>query len=168
MNLVNIIGNYDSFLDDVFQNIKDTGFGLSEFSELDHICYRVETREMYIAKKIELGEIGDLLSEEIIAGRPIAIYKLKIPILFNGFKIDCIELPAPKVRNRFKEGLEHAEFVINVPLSDFLVRHHNINFGLDSYDKEINPELEAEFEDCAVKFHEKNILEVIALQKLTR
>jgi len=164
----NIIGNYDIFLWDVFHNIKNVGFELSEFSELDHMCYRVETSERYIAKKIELGKIGELLSEEIIADRPIAIYKLKIPILVHGFKIYYMELPAPKINNRFKEGLEHVEFVINVSLHDFLVKHHNINFCLDSYDREINPELEIEFEHCAVKFHKKNILEVIAIQKLTK
>jgi len=58
------------------------------------------------------------------------------------------------------EGLEHAEFIINSTLPEFLERHKNVDFNINEYQKEINPAFIVEFGDCAVKFHTQSLLEI--------
>lgn len=155
-----IIGDYKFFLDKIFANLKSAGFDNAEFKELDHIAYRVETLERYEELKNKLTEFASAESEVEISGRPISIFKLKEPLVYEKYKIPCLELPAPKIGRKFKEGLEHAEFVINSTLPEFLEEHKNVKFNVSEYQKEINPALIVEFGDCAVKFHEQSLLEI--------
>jgi hypothetical protein len=67
---------------------------------------------------------------------------------------------APKENNKFEEDLEHAEFVIKTTLEEFMKKHKDINFNLDAYSREENPELIINFKKCAAKFHTQSLLEV--------
>jgi len=159
-NIQSVIGDCKSFLDKIFSNLKNAGFGNDEFQELDHIAYRAESLESYEEIKKKLTDFCVSLSDEIFAGRPILVCRLKDPLAYSEFKIAGIEVLAPKEYNKFKEGLEHAEFVIKTTLPEFLEKHKNINFNLDAYNREDNPELIIEFENCAVKFHTQSLLEI--------
>lgn len=81
-------------------------------------------------------------------------------MVYNRFKISGIEVLAPKKNNMYKNGLEHAEFVISGTLKDFRAKYKNIDFNLSAYKRDINPELIIEFDNCAVKFHEISLLDV--------
>jgi predicted metalloenzyme YecM len=160
MTVYNIIGDYKTFLDKIFSDLENAGFGLGEFEELDHVGYRVESLERYYELKKLLAEFCEAYSDKEFAGRPVLICKLKTPLSHGGFKIEGIEVLAPKENNKFKEGLEHAEFVTKILLAEFLEKHDDIKFKLDAYDRRENPELILEFENCAVKFHEQSLLEI--------
>jgi hypothetical protein len=164
-NIETVIGNYGLFLDKIFKNLASSRLESSRFKEIDHICYRVETEDQYKLKKHEFINFGTLISEKIIAGRLISVFKLFHPIKYKDYSIPCIELPAPKNPNKFKEGLEHAEIAINTSLENYRNLHPNIDWKLDAMDKKINPELIVEFSDCTVKFHEKSIEEIIEIEK---
>lgn len=75
-------------------------------------------------------------------------------------KIEGVEALVPKEDNVFKNGLEHAEFVIEGALKDFRAKYSDINVDLHAYDREVSPELCIEFDNCAVKFHEVSLLDV--------
>ena len=71
---------------------------------IDHLCFRVATNEEYLEYKKMIGEFADLLIEAEINKRPIATYLLSQPIEFEQYKIDVIELPAPKVGVNYRTG----------------------------------------------------------------
>ena len=110
--------------------------------------------------KTKLLDFCAASDEVFFAGRLILVGRLKKPLDYSGLKIEGIELLAPKENNKFKDGLEHAEFVTKLPLPEFLEKHKNIDFKLDAYAREINPELIVKFSDCAAKFHAQSLLEV--------
>lgn len=164
MRIDEIVGDINIFLDKIFLNIQKAGFEFSELDELDHIAYRVESDKRYEEVKNQSKDFAEYIDEAMFGGRLISILKLKVPIKYKNYKIDCIELMAPKENNTFKEGLEHAEFVISLNLADFHNKYKNIiNFNFDGYSREINPELIVEFEDCAVKLHNQSLLKVRGL-----
>lgn len=155
-----MLEDYKSFLDKIFSNMKDAGFDDDEFIEIDHVAYRTETFERYTELKDEFEKISNNSYEAIISGRPIMVYRLKESLVYGDWKIEGLELCAPKEGSFFKEGLEHAEFVTKKSLEDFLHDHEEIDFNMNAYAKEDNPELILEFKDCAVKFHTQSLLKI--------
>lgn len=160
MDIQSIIGDYKSFLDKIFQNLEKAGFSVDEFKELDHIAYRTETIEGYEEIKKELIELSEASSDKFFNGRRILVCRLKTPLVYGDFSIEGIEVLAPKENNKFKDGLEHAEFVTKSTLEEFREKHHDVDFNLDAYDREENRELIVNFESCAAKFHEQSLLKV--------
>lgn len=159
-NIEIIIGDYKSFLDEVFQKLEAAGFSLDEFKELDHIAYRTESLENYEKIKNEIIEFSEAYSDKIFNGRPILICRLKNPLIYGNFSIKGFELPAPKSGKIYKEGLEHAEFVTRIALAEFRDKHRKISFNYSAYDREENPELAINFGNCSAKFHTQSILEI--------
>jgi predicted metalloenzyme YecM len=158
MEIESIIGDYKTFLDKIFGNLKSAGFEIGEFKELDHVGYRVESLEKYYELKNKSFGFCEVFSDQEFAGRPVLVCRLKAPLIYGEFKIEGIEILAPKENNKYKEGLEHSEFITKVSLAEFLEKHKNIKFNLDAYDRRENPELILELGDCAVKFHEQSLL----------
>ena len=161
MNIKEIIGDYNIFLDKIMLNLDKIGIDSFDLLEIDHICFRVNSYERYDVKKGELENFGELRSENIISGRPIAIYELNEPLVYGEYIIKCVEIPAPKENKHYIEELEHAEFVIKISLKEFLEKYKNIDFNMSASEREINPEIIIDFGDCAVKFHEEGILDVV-------
>ncbi|KAF2077113.1 hypothetical protein CYY_001560 [Polysphondylium violaceum] len=148
MQLKDIIGDYDTFLDILFEKILNSdGFSADEIEKYqsDHICYRVSTPELYFEKKKQLLEIGVLLSEAVINGRPIASIKLHQPIVYKGRDVQMIELPMPKPGRPHWDGLEHMEMVIDTDFNEFINKHSKNSWVLGAITKEINPDIELEF-----------------------
>ncbi len=160
MNIKQSIGDYELFLDKIFNNLKNIDFNLNDLEELDHIAYRTEDAANYEKLKKEIIVFSNAHSEVIFGGRKILVCRLKKPLLYNKLKITGIELLAPKGNNKFKNGLEHAEFIVKNNLEDIKEKYRTIIFNLDAYDRKINPELIIEFQDCAVKLHTENLLDI--------
>jgi predicted metalloenzyme YecM len=163
MNTISdIIGDYKKFLDDVYKNLEELKISVVGFP-IDHIVYRTTTKERYEAIRKQLLQFGKIISEIIIRERPVAIIKLNEPLMYKGMKISYFEILAPAKGDTFSEGLEHAEFVINIEFSKITEKYPSVNFIFN--DKKINPELILKFPNNAnVKFHELPINEVIKLQ----
>ena len=94
--LENIIGDYPNFLDDILGRVEREGFNLADFSQIDHMCYRTTSVENYNEKKSELTLVARLLGETTVNGRPISTFRLNEPAIHTPWRIDAIELPAPK------------------------------------------------------------------------
>lgn len=166
MKIDEIISDYEIFLDKIFLNLTHAGFVLDDLVELDLIAYRTESDERYLEiKEIIENNFSAGLSEVMFSGRLISVFKLKEILLYKSFKISCLELLAPREGNKFKEGLEHAEFVVRGSLVDFYEKYKNsVKFNLSAFGREVNAELIVEFGDCAVKFHEQSLLKVRRLE----
>lgn len=160
-----IIGDYPSFLTQVLQEIRDAGFDFTDFVQMDHMCYRVPSLERYELKKRELTKVGKLLGEAQINGRPIAVFRLNEPIYSEGWRIDSIELPAPKDGVEIKEGLEHVEMVLFDDMEAFLKKYSDKSFGMQAADRGINPDIVFRLPTYTVKFHLLNLPTVVYLEK---
>ena len=159
-SIESIFGDPAPFLDRVFLKLKVNTLFIQGF-ELDHICYRVESVERYELLKTELNQIGELLAESQIGGRPIATYRLHTPIHYEGRNIPLFELPAPKVNRPYPEGFEHVEFVVDLPLEQFIEAYPYLEFDLSGMNKSLNRDVRLDFPGFCVKFHELSLDEVI-------
>jgi predicted metalloenzyme YecM len=84
MKIEAVIGDYKTFLDKIFSNLKGAGFALDEFRELDHLGYRVENLERYYELKKSLSEFCEKISDKEFAGRPVLVCKLKTLLNYYG------------------------------------------------------------------------------------
>lgn len=162
--LPDIIGNYDEFLEDILGRVKSEGFELADFIQIDHMCYRTVSPENYQQKKDELDSVARLLGETIINGRPIATFRLHDPVVYEGWRIDAIELPAPKAGADHPEGLEHIEFVLYDDIPTFLEKYRGKPFELKAADRGINPEVGLKLGNLGVKFHLLSLPTVVYLE----
>lgn len=156
-----IVGDYSVFLKDIISQVENAGFDTADFTQLDHMCYRTVSNANYIEKKTQLLMVGTLLTETIVKGRPISTIRLAEPVVSGNWRVDCIELPAPKPDSRYTEGLEHVEFVLYDPIAVFLQKHPDKEFGLRAKDRGVNPDVSYSLGKYAVKFH------ILSLQTAT-
>ncbi|HSW66494.1 MAG TPA: VOC family protein [Bacillota bacterium] len=160
-----IIGDYGAFLQDILERVARADFDPGDFSQLDHLCYRTSSLDNYQQKKQQLGTVGELLGETPVNGRPIAVFRLHQPILFKTWRIDAVELPAPKPGQETSEGLQHIEFVLYDSKEAFLAKHTGKQFDLSAAERGINPEIAYRFDDgLGVKFHLLSLTTVLYLQ----
>ncbi|MBP9738976.1 VOC family protein [Candidatus Saccharibacteria bacterium] len=165
-DLVTAIGDYEGFLDDILDRVQFEGFDFDDFVQADHICYRTIDEESYQLKRFQLHKVGKLLGETMVSGRPISTFRLTEPIDFEGWRIDAIELPAPKPNSGYTEGLEHIEFVLYDDFETFLNKYPNRPYDKKSMERGINPELGLKLGEYAVKFHLLSLTTVVYLEKV--
>ncbi|MFA6183620.1 MAG: VOC family protein [Parcubacteria group bacterium] len=162
-NIISVIGDYKIFLNAVYANLKSAKVDVADFY-IDHIAYRTTSQKNYRVIREELLNWGEIMTEKIIRNRLVSIFKFNIPLDYNDSKIEYFEILEPANDNNYKEGLEHAEFVVGKKFSELVSKNSQINFIFK--DKEINPELVLKFPDNVnVKFHELPIDEVIKLEE---
>ena len=162
--LQNIIGDYQSFLKQIIQEITEEGFEMADFVQMDHMCYRVSSLDSYRAKKQELATQGQLLGETQVNGRPISAFRLHEPVHYQQWRIDTIELPAPKEGVVTREGLEHVELVLYDDKEVFLKKYAHKPFQMQAADRGINPEIGFKLPTYTVKFHLLNLPTVVYLE----
>ena len=170
-----IIGAVEPFLGTVLSSMKERGIDISG-KEIDHVCFRCTTIEEYLAvcKDIIDGNLGTVMIESMIGGRPITTIKLFDPINYKEYDIACIEIPCPKPG---KSGLEHCEIVIgeanDSPLNNrarlegFMAMYPSISdFDTKAIDKDINADVCLPVSGgYSVKFHLRPLYEVIVFEQ---
>lgn len=160
-----VIGDYESFVENINEGLKRCCIDRNELAMMDHICYRVETNERYDEMKQKLGEKAVLLGETEISGRFIATFECHEPLQAGGWQIPYIELPQPKEGAPYPEGLEHVEFVTVRSLAQFEAMHPDLPFDHKGMGKTINPELGLKYAEISVKFHEQPLGAVVRIEK---
>ena len=164
MSASKVLGDYDSFLKDIIQRVEDAGFDMRDFAQVDHMCYRTVSEENYQNKKQELESIASLIGTNIVNGREIAAFRLNEPVYSGDWRVDIIELPAPKPGSDFPEGLEHIELVIYDDIPKFLKKYDGMDFELRAADRGINPEIGLKLGEYQVKFHLLSLGTVVYLE----
>lgn len=162
--LTEIIGDYNTFLGDIIGRIEDEGFDLNDFSQMDHMCYRTESIDEYEQKKRELSRVAMLLTETNVNGRPICTFRLNVPVTYDKWRIDAIELPAPKPGKMYESGLEHVELVMFDDIEVFLDKYEDKEFDLRAVDRGVNPEIGYQLGEYQVKFHLLSLTTVTYLE----
>lgn len=163
--LQRITGDYRVFLIQILREMAAEGFDMADFVQLDHMCYRVASPDDYERKKTEFACVGWLLGETIVNGRPIAVFRLHKPVQHGRWRIDAIEVPAPKPGVLTREGLEHVEFVLFDDQKTFLEKYRGKRFELKAADRGINPEIAYKLPSYGVKFHLLSLTTVVYLER---
>jgi predicted metalloenzyme YecM/phosphoglycolate phosphatase-like HAD superfamily hydrolase len=132
-----------------------------DIEEIDHLCLRVSSLSEYEAWKTEFSDLGTLLTESYINGRPIAVFKLHIPVKSGNFWVDLIELPAPKSGRSYNFGFEHIEAVSKFPLENLLARRSDLPFLLENFNAPINRDIQLRLDSGLIKFHDQSLEEII-------
>ncbi len=133
--------------------------------EIDHLCDRTQTLDEYEKKKRHYEGLGNLLTEGIIGGRPIATYHLNNPVVTEHGYTYLLELPAPKPGKKTASGLEHIEVVVDEKFTDLIELAPELKWDMRALGKELNPEVEAQFCESNIKFHHHSLDCIINIEK---
>ena len=131
---------------------------------IDHVCYRSATPESYHQAKQQLASWGRLLSENQVGGRPIAVYQLARPIVWEGHAVVCLELASPKKGRHYAEGFEHIEVVTPLALTQLMENHPQLAWDTKGMNKPLNADLRLMYPIGAVKFHNQSLEQVIEIE----
>ena len=149
------------FLARLFTNLNDLyTIDLDSF-ELDHICWRSENYSDYNFIESILLHHGRMFHKNIHNGRPISLITLDEPIKYSSREIYLIELPAPRAGKPYQNGFEHAEFVINSEINEFVLKHPILPFNTENIGKRINPDVKLTVGAFTVKFHPYSLAHVV-------
>ena len=131
--------------------------------ELDHIAYQADSSEAYDQIKNDFSVMGKLVSEELIGGRRVAIYKLDTPIVYDIYKIHALEVIEPKKDQIVESGYQHAEYVlVNESFESYMNRHDHVDWDTSSLNRKEFSHLKLNFKNgLTLKFCRQPILEAI-------
>jgi len=160
------ISGSEAFLEPLIAELMHSKL-VSKESFIDHVCYKPETFSEYESLKAIISNAGNKLASEVmINGRPIATYKLNIPITANSYKINCLELASPKLGKPKASLWDHIEVVIKPSLEDFISSFPKLNWITSNAKSIVNPEISLKLKTGTVKFHNKSLLNVIKTEGL--
>lgn len=109
--LADIAADLPRFTDALTALAEQLGLDIAPL-EADHIslrCHQNATAERWRAG---LEQCGELLSENIINGRPICLFTLREPVCVAHWRFQVVELPWPGEKRYPHEGWEHVEIVL--------------------------------------------------------
>ncbi len=162
-----LLGDYESFVERANTLIDQSGIARKELVMCDTLCYRVETNERYDELKQSLAQLALWVDEAEVNGRQIAVYNLREPLNVPGWQrpVPYLEVPQPKPGSPYPEGFDHAQFVTLRGLGDFRSQHQDLSFDEKGLEHPLNPLVKLSGEAVAVKFHDKHMGSVIALER---
>jgi predicted metalloenzyme YecM len=163
--MLELLGDYTKFVENINDGLSSAGIDSAEIAMIDHLCYRVETLQRYREVFAIFAGYAVMIGEVEISGRPIATFEFDEPLAAAGWKIPYLELPAPKDRSPYTEGLEHAELVVIGSVEKFATRHSTLTFDRKGMDKTINPELGYKTDSLSIKFHEQPLGAVVRIEQ---
>lgn len=154
----------EEFLAGLRAELDDRGVHWPDHWDVDHLCYRVESESSYLEMKALLAGLGALLAESEVNGRLIATYRLHRPLEQGDWRVDLVELPAPKPFKITAEGFEHIEVVADEPFETTQRRWLDSDFDHGGLKKILNAELELRLGARALKFHQLSLESVLRLE----
>jgi predicted metalloenzyme YecM len=164
--------NYSQLKDlyrEALKFLQSSGINMESFKG-SHICYRPESMDTYTSLKSELdnnlAKIR-LVAESNFGGRKVSWYRYNpIPLLIDTKRFHFLEVPAPKVPNRYKEGFTHIAFTIPNHLNLDLIMSIHPDLPWIQDKKDSNGIIELEFGDNhQIKFHNQLVPQILNLPK---
>lgn len=156
-----ILDNYESFIKEILQKLNEQGVDVSQL-DMDHLGYQASSNENYDKLSVEFDKFGKRVSEEIVGGRRVGIYKLNNPLHFQQYTNTAIELVAPKEGQICPSALEHVEFVLKESFDSFMKKYPNITWDISALNQLDFPMIKLKLnKNTQVKFHLKPVLEII-------
>ncbi len=156
-----ILDDYSKFLDIITNKVNEFGIDVSKYN-LDHFGYQTSSDQDYDRLLPEFNKVAKLLSEEIVGGRRVGIFKFYSPLIYKNKPIEAVELVAPKQGQVYPSALEHAEFVVDTDLETFANKYPDLPWDKSKIDQPMFPMVNLKLgEFVQAKFHLKPVLEII-------
>ncbi|WP_285164927.1 VOC family protein [Shewanella goraebulensis] len=114
MHYDQLIQNWPDFSQRITTFIQRLGLDSLQL-ECDHCALRVNSHQAATQLSQEFEQHGQVISNNMINGRPILIIKLNKPLSLEGLDVNCVELPYPSDKVYPQEGWEHVELVFPSP-----------------------------------------------------
>ena len=149
------------FIEKILKEISNLGIDASQL-QMDHVGYQTSSDHEYDGLKEEFKKFGEMVSEKIVGGRRVGIYKFFKPLKFKQYVISAIELIAPKKGQVYPSGLEHAEFVLGESFELFMKKYPNLPWDISAINQPDFPMIKLRLaENMQVKFHLTPVLEIV-------
>jgi len=159
-----ILDAYTIFIEETLKKIHELGIDVSTLN-MDHIGYQASSDEDYDRLCSDFDQIGTRVSEKIVGGRRVGIYKLNTPLQYKQYISDAIELVAPKAGQICPSALEHVEFVVS-DFDSFIKKYPSVPWDTSKTNQPIFPMITLKLTDTTqVKFHLQPVLEIIKENK---
>lgn len=156
-----ILDNYVSFIEGILKRIEELGIDVTNLN-MDHIGYQASSNEDYDNLKEEFDKIGEYVSEKIVGGRRVGIYKLYKPLHFKQYTPVAIEFYAPKIDQKCLSGLEHLEFILKEDFDSFMKKYPNVPWDTSAVNQKDFPQIKLKLSDTTqVKFHYTQVLDIV-------
>lgn len=156
-----ILSNYEEFLDQIIEKIKQKGIDASELT-IDHLGYQASSEIDFDEKKAELHEFGEIKHNVQVGDRRVAIFKFFNPLKYQKQLITAVEIVSPKKNQSVESAWEHVEIVLNVSLEKFMQKYPKIDWDTSAIDRDIFPMLILKLDDkTKVKFPRRAVLEEV-------
>ncbi len=107
----NLDDAWPSFSDSITDFISELGLTQLQLA-CDHVALRVNDTDSAKRLSQDFERVGNVISNNIINGRPILIFELNSPLIIGDMSIDCVELPYPGEKAYPVEGWEHIELIL--------------------------------------------------------
>ncbi len=160
-----VLDNYANFIENILNKLDGLGIEVSDL-DMDHIGYQASSNDDYDKLRAEFDSLGERVSEEIVGGRRVGIYKLFRPLRFQHFISLAIELVAPKDGQVCPSALEHVEFVLKEPFMSFMKKYPNIPWDTSAINQPDFPMIKLKIDkNTQVKLHLTPVLDIIASKK---
>lgn len=155
-----ILGDYENFIKRILGKLDELGIDVSGLN-MDHVGYQASSDDDYDKLKIEFDAIGERVSEAVVGGRRVGIYKLNKALCFRQYVNTAIELIAPKEGQVCPSALEHVEFVID-SFENFMKKYPDIQWDTSAISQPDFPMIKLKLgKDLQVKFHLTPVLEIV-------
>ncbi len=159
------LANLHSFLDKLFAKLSEHGIDIAGYT-MDHIGYQCSSDADYDKLKATFSCKGEFIDEIVVGGRRVGLFKLYEVIPYKDYKINAVELIAPKEGQICPSALEHVEFVIGEQFDTFMDRYPTVKWDISAINQPIFPMLKLPLgDDIQVKFHREHIFDIIARKK---
>lgn len=156
---------YSTFLDLFFEQIASIGLNITGLP-LDHVAYQADCSEDYDVHLQEFSKLGELVSQEIIGGRRVAVVKLDEPFEYKHYVIPALELIEPKEGQVCVSAFQHAEFVIQKTFQEYIDTYPSIVWDTTSMNRNEFAHLKVNFENgLTLKFLQRPILALFEEKK---
>lgn len=156
-----ILENYNPFIEGILKRIEELGIDVTNLN-MDHIGYQASSNEDYDNLRTEFDKIGEYISEKIVGGRRVGIYKLKESLQYKQYTPTAIELVAPKEGQTCFSGLDHVEFVIKEDFDSFMKKYPNLPWDTSKVNQPMFPMIKLKLSDTTqVKFHYTTVLDIV-------
>jgi predicted metalloenzyme YecM len=152
------------FLNKMNTYLQASNMRLANYWTADHICWRTSSTENYHASCSAILNYAHKITEADVNGRPISVFELFTPLIWGERLIHLVEIPAPKANKKIKDGFEHIEIVCDETFKHLEKMFSQCQWNKKGLEKNINPEIEIEFEDAAIKFHHHSLKSIIELE----
>ena len=152
--------NLFSFLDNLFLRLAELGVEISKY-KMDHVGYQCSSDADYDKCKESFLNLGELIDENIVGDRRVGLFKLNKPIDYRNYRINAIEVIAPKKGQVCPSALEHAEFVLDEKFNEFMARYPSTKWDTSAVDHPMFPMVKLRLgEHIQAKFHYEHVFDI--------